>query len=335
MVHRRFREMRDRQRRSDRAPIVRFPSETCAHGPRPFANAPGTMIIDGRKTLRPQGRRRSGSDNQRARRAADGSLRTRLRVEDITVARAEDQDPVSRALTVTGLPNRTLFGELCSIRSMPRNVRIPGAVRSSTRPSRSSTTVGQAGHALPEVAARLTRCIRNLMSLPAREARVRRIAETDSRSRRSRNGERVLRALHRRSRSRQECASRRIGIAAIDDERDAATLMKHADMAMAAPREAEHFQFTQRTDPDVGLRTSSSSTAGPGLRGAVLAAVSNESRHVRRIRGSKRVAWWNHDRARCRPRVIPWPRIPSHRRDRKVGNAHGLRRTWPGKTRPA
>jgi diguanylate cyclase (GGDEF)-like protein/PAS domain S-box-containing protein len=192
------------------------------------------------------------------RRAPDDSLLYDVAiVEDITVRKAAE-DRVQYLAThdeLTGLPNRTLFGEL-----------LQGAIDAAWRLDRHCAVLfidldrfkivnDSLGHEagdllLKEVALRLRRCVRDedavarlggdeFVVLLAGISSVESAAET---------AKRVLASLHTPIKIRnQECrVTGSIGIAVYpDDARDATALMKHADMAMYLAKDEgkNNFQF--------------------------------------------------------------------------------------------
>ena len=192
------------------------------------------------------------------RRASDGSLLYDVSiVEDITV-RKSAEDKVQYLAThdeLTGLPNRALFGELLqrAIDTAKRHDRRCAVLFIDL--DRFKIVNDSLGHEagdqlLKEVAARLRRCIRGtdvvgrlggdeFVVLLDRIQNVEAAAET---------ARRVLASLHTPIKIRShECrVTGSIGIATYpNDARDAATLMKNADMAMYLAKDEgkNNFQF--------------------------------------------------------------------------------------------
>jgi diguanylate cyclase (GGDEF)-like protein/PAS domain S-box-containing protein len=192
------------------------------------------------------------------RRANDESLLYDVAiVEDITVRKAAE-DKVQYLAThdeLTGLPNRTLFGDLLhqAIDAAKRRDR-PCAVLFIDL-DRFKIVNDSLGHdagdlLLKEVAARLRQCIRDsdvVGRLGGDEFVVllKRVPTPDAAAETAR---RILASLHAPVRIMgQECrVTGSIGIATYpNDARDAVTLMKHADMAMYLAKEEgkNNFQF--------------------------------------------------------------------------------------------
>ena len=193
-----------------------------------------------------------------ARRATDGSLLYDVAiVEDITVRKAAE-DKVQYLAThdeLTGLPNRTLFGELLqhAIDAAKRHERKCAVLFIDL--DRFKIVNDSLGHEagdllLKEVAIRLRKCVRDsdVVGRLGGDEFVVLLNEIQQIEAAAETAKRVLASLHAPIMIMEhECrVTGSIGIASYpSDARDAATLMKHADMAMYLAKEEgkNNFQF--------------------------------------------------------------------------------------------